>query len=140
MSKEAYFGRASGLDRSHRAVPDHSYSKTFERSMAEKETGSLPQVALYEHLHFEGGSALTTFDWKYLGDWWTNKVASIARDNTPSVEILHQHDPLVVLVHLRVHNGFSVGRYRQTLRLAVEGRDCISSAGGKVEKLQSWFG
>lgn len=81
MSKEAYFGRASGLDRSHRAIPDHSYAKTFTGGLntaAEKtQSGPLPQVALYEHLHFEGGTAVTAFDWEYLGDWWTNKVASI---------------------------------------------------------------
>jgi hypothetical protein len=80
MSKESYFAHASGLDRSHHAVPDHSHAQPFDHGdkNLEKVAGRcLPQVVLYEHLHFEGGSASTIFDWKYVGDWWANKVASL---------------------------------------------------------------
>jgi hypothetical protein len=51
-----------------------------------------------------------------------NGYATIPQMN-PSAEILHHHDPFIVLVHLRVQNRFSVGRHSQALRLAVEGRD-----------------
>ena len=79
MSKETYFGRASGLDRSHGAIADHTYAAPFPPSGTKErlDLASIPQISLYEHLHFEGGSATTTFDWKYVGDWWEDKVASV---------------------------------------------------------------
>jgi hypothetical protein len=79
VSKETYFSHATGLDRSHRAIPDLTHTTTYSASLAAGEGHPipLPQLTLYEHLHFEGGSASTTFDWRYVGDWWTNKIASL---------------------------------------------------------------
>jgi hypothetical protein len=85
MSKEAYLPHSSGLDRAHNAVVDLNRVEPFTSGPGVQQVAAaslqtpatMPQVTLFEHHHFEGGSASTTFDWSYLGDWWADKVASL---------------------------------------------------------------
>ena len=37
----------------------------------------LAEVVIYEHINFGGASAQTSLNWRYVGDWWNDKVSSI---------------------------------------------------------------
>jgi hypothetical protein len=81
MSGKFAATRSAGLDKSHGAVMDSARVQPFPKKptvQAPTQGNPLPVVALYDHIHFEGGTATTPFNWSYIGDWWTDKVASIA--------------------------------------------------------------
>lgn len=37
----------------------------------------LAEVAIYEHINWGGATAQTTLNWRYVGDFWNDKISSI---------------------------------------------------------------
>ncbi|QDV51551.1 beta/gamma crystallin-related protein [Gimesia fumaroli] len=56
----------------------HSDNQTRgDYASAGADTLSLPQVQIYQHIDFGGRSAITSLNWRYVGDWWNDKISSI---------------------------------------------------------------
>src|SRR6266542_5006988 len=69
-----------GLSKSHRATVEFPHTIGFSRAhkdVAPQPFAVLPMVALFEHFHFVGGCELTFMNWRYVGDWWVDKISSL---------------------------------------------------------------
>jgi len=73
--------QVSGLSKMHDAVVElrgvTRFAETPQDFAPESTTRQVPTVALFEHFHFIGGAELTFADWKYVGNWWLDKISSI---------------------------------------------------------------
>jgi hypothetical protein len=37
----------------------------------------LPEVAIFDHMDFNGMSQRTSLNWSFVGDWWNDRISSI---------------------------------------------------------------
>jgi hypothetical protein len=74
-------GQLAGLSKIHNAVVDLSSAKSFPERAGDlshlSDGRSIPMIGLFEHFKFVGGAELTFANWRYVGDWWFNKISSI---------------------------------------------------------------
>jgi len=71
----------AGLNKMHGAVVELAGVTRFAQKpgsyVESSKQREVPMIALFEHFHFIGGAELTFANWKYVGDWWVDKISSI---------------------------------------------------------------
>jgi hypothetical protein len=79
MAKARHSILSDGIGGMQGAILDRTTLSSFPEKpgMHVKSRDPAPFIIFYEHHHFQGAMCSSFFDLKYLGDWWSDKVASL---------------------------------------------------------------
>jgi hypothetical protein len=75
-----FSGKLAGLSRANGAIVDVSAIKIPQKAgdySSHSKIVHVPMIGLFEHGNFRGGSEWTFSSWKNIGEWWSDKIASL---------------------------------------------------------------